>query len=102
MVICPQFGETQWQPFDFKRKVVKFPTKRRLVKMNRAIGVALLALGVFLLVFGYNEYRSLASDVSRFFTGSPTDRSTWFLIGGAVSALVGLVLLLQRPRGTSV
>jgi hypothetical protein len=68
--------------------------------MNRAIAVALLGLGAVLIVFGINESQSLASDVSRFFTGSPTDRATWFLIGGVVSALIGFVLLFQRSRRT--
>jgi hypothetical protein len=67
--------------------------------MNKAIGIALLAVGAVLIIFGINESQSFASDVSRFFTGNPTDRAMWFMIGGAVAALVGLVLLLQRSRG---
>ena len=33
---------------------------------------------------------SFGSDVSRFFTGSPTDKAIWMLIGGIVAAVVGL------------
>jgi hypothetical protein len=32
--------------------------------------------------------------VSRTFTGSPTNKTMWLLLGGAASAIVGLVLTL--------
>lgn len=68
--------------------------------MNNIVGLALLALGVILLVFGFNESHSFSSDVSRTFTGNPTDRSMWLIIGGAVSVVVGFVLALtSRRRG---
>jgi hypothetical protein len=66
--------------------------------MNRALGVALLVIGAILLVVGFNESQSFTSEVSRAFTGSPTDRSMWFLIGGGVAAAVGLFLILTRSR----
>jgi hypothetical protein len=66
--------------------------------MNRALGIALLVVGLLLLVFGFNESRSTASDISRVFTNSPTDRAIWFLAGGGVAAAVGLYLILARSR----
>ncbi|MEO5804198.1 MAG: DUF3185 family protein [Verrucomicrobiota bacterium] len=66
--------------------------------MNKALGIALLVAGVVLLVFGFNESRSTASDVSRIFTNSPTDRSIWFLAGGGVATAVGLYLVLSKQR----
>ncbi|MHC1763794.1 MAG: DUF3185 family protein [Verrucomicrobiia bacterium] len=66
--------------------------------MNKAIGAALLAVGVILLVFGISASESFSSDVSRFFTGSPTDRAMWLFVGGAAALVVGLVLLFQRSR----
>ena len=63
--------------------------------MNNIVGLAIFGLGVVLLIFGFNESHSLGSDVSRVFTGNPTDRSMWFLIGGAVAVIVGLVLAVR-------
>jgi len=65
--------------------------------MNIA-GLVLFAAGVVLLVFGFNESHSFGSDVSRFFTGNPTDRSMWFISGGAVAVIAGLVLALRGRR----
>jgi len=58
--------------------------------MNKGISVALLAVGIMLIVWGIKASDSFGSDVSRFFTGSPTDKAIWLLIGGAVMAIVGL------------
>jgi len=64
--------------------------------MSKAISLALLAVGILLIVFGVMATTSLSSDISRFFTGSPTDRAIWMLIGGAVASIVGVVGLLRR------
>ena len=66
--------------------------------MNTALSVALLVGGIVLLIFGYNAYQSAGSEVSKLFTGNPTDRSMWMLGGGAVLAVVGLVGLLRGRR----
>lgn len=58
--------------------------------MNKAVSIALLAGGIVLIVIGANATKSFSSDVSRFFTGSPTDKAVWMLIGGIVAAAVGL------------
>jgi hypothetical protein len=60
--------------------------------MNRALGIALLIGGIVLAIFGISASESFSSDVSRFFTGTPTDKSMWLLLGGIVMAIVGLVL----------
>ncbi len=66
--------------------------------MNNIVGLGIFALGVVLLIFGFNESHSFSSDVSRFFTGNPTDRSLWLIVGGAVAVIVGLVLALRAGR----
>jgi len=66
--------------------------------MNTAIGIALMAAGLLLVIFGFNESQSLSSDVSRAFTGSPTDRSMWMLIGGAVAAVLGIAMIFMGRR----
>lgn len=68
--------------------------------MNKPLGIALLVIGVVLIVFGINASDSLGSDISRFFTGTPTDKSMWLLIGGIVSAIVGLFFSLGRSLKT--
>jgi len=66
--------------------------------MNKAVSIALLAGGIVLIVIGVSATNSFSSDVSRFFTGSPTDKAVWMLIGGIVAAAVGL---FGTMRGSS-
>ncbi len=63
--------------------------------MKLAIAVALLGGGVVLMILGITAMDSFSSDVSRFFTGTPTDKSVWMLIVGVVLALAGLTLTLR-------
>jgi hypothetical protein len=58
--------------------------------MNRIVSLALVAAGVLFIVLGINSMQSFSSDVSRFFTGSPTDKAVWMLLGGSVAVVVGL------------
>ncbi len=58
--------------------------------MNKLISAALLVIGVLLIAFGITAMDSFSSDVSRFFTGAPTEKSVWMLIAGVVIALAGL------------
>jgi len=66
--------------------------------MNKIVPIALLAGGIVLMLFGINATNSFGSDVSRFFTGSPTDKAVWMLIGGTVAAVVGLLWTLRSWR----
>ena len=66
--------------------------------MNKLVSLALLVGGVVLIVIGFNATNSFSSDVSRFFTGSPTDKAVWMLIGGVVAALAGLTMLWRSPK----
>ena len=63
--------------------------------MNKALGIALIVVGIGLIIFGINATQSFSSDFSRFFTGTPTEKSIWLLIGGVAAAVVGLVLSLS-------
>ena len=66
--------------------------------MNNIVGLAIFAVGIVLLVFGFNASHSFSSDVSRVFTGNPTDKSIWLLVGGAAAVIVGLVLAIRGGR----
>ena len=63
--------------------------------MNKLILLAILAGGIVLVVFGVAATKSFSSDISRFFTGSPTDKAIWMLIGGIVAVIIGLGGLLH-------
>jgi len=65
------------------------------MNMNKLILLAILAGGIVLVVFGVAATESFSSDVSRFFTGSPTDKAIWLLIGGIVAVIIGLGGLLH-------
>jgi hypothetical protein len=57
--------------------------------MNRLVSLALLVGGIALTIYGIDASRSLGSDLSRFFTGSPTNKTIGLLIGGIVVTAVG-------------
>ena len=66
--------------------------------MNKPLSFALLAGGIVLVIFGVNASNSFGSDVSRFFTGSPTDKAIWMMVGGVVAAVAGLVGLMRGSK----
>jgi hypothetical protein len=66
--------------------------------MNKIISIGLLVGGVVLIIVGINATNSFSSDVSRFFTGSPTDKAVWMLIGGILAAVVGLAGTLRGSK----
>lgn len=66
--------------------------------MNKMISAAFLAAGVVLVLFGFNEMNSVTSDISRMFTGAPTDRAIWMLAGGAALVVLGMTGLVSASR----
>ena len=64
--------------------------------MSRALGSALLAVGAAMMFYGVKASESFSSGLSRFFTGSPTDRTLWLLLGGLAVSAMGLMALLRR------
>ena len=60
------------------------------------LGVALLVGGLILLYFGYNASESVTEGVTEAVTGSYSDKTMYFLVGGAVAAVVGLVMLVRK------
>lgn len=68
--------------------------------MNKSIALALLIGGVVLIVLGVMAMDSFGSDVSRFFTGSPTDKAVWMLVGGIVAAVIGLTMTVRGSGRT--
>jgi len=74
--------------------------KENPMNTNRLISLAIFAGGIVLVVFGVAETNSFTSDVSRFFTNSPTDKAIWMLIGGIAAIVIGLGGLSRgQPKG---
>jgi hypothetical protein len=63
--------------------------------MNKAIAMAILAGGVVLATYGVAASESFSSDVSRFFSGSPTDKTIWLLVAGIVAIIIGTAGLVR-------
>jgi ABC-type phosphate transport system permease subunit len=63
--------------------------------MNKGIGIALLVVGIVLIVYGFNASDSASSGISRFFTGAPTNKALWLLLGGLGSAIVGAIMMFR-------
>ena len=57
--------------------------------MNKLVSLILLFGGFVLIIYGVSASDSLASSFTRFFTGSPTDKAIWLLLGGIVATLAG-------------
>jgi Protein of unknown function (DUF3185) len=59
--------------------------------MNKAVSLALLVAGIILIAYGVSASNSVGSSFSRAFTGSPTDKTVWLMVGGTVAAVIGLI-----------
>lgn len=65
----------------------------------RIVGVVLVVVGLVLLVIGLNSSDSLADQVSETFTGRFTKATTWYIVGGIGTALLGALLAFMGWRG---
>ena len=63
--------------------------------MNKPLSLILLIVGIILTIYGISASNSIGSGFSQLFTGAPTDKSIWLLVGGIVAGVVGLVGLLR-------
>jgi ABC-type dipeptide/oligopeptide/nickel transport system permease subunit len=67
---------------------------------NRVLGIVLLVVGLLLVGFGLNATDSVSDSVSEGFTGRFTDKTMWYLIGGAALAIGGLALAFMGKGAT--
>jgi len=63
--------------------------------MDKLMSLAFLVIGIVLAIYGVSALDSFSSDISRFFTGSPTNKTVWLLIGGVVAIVIGAAGLLR-------
>ncbi len=66
--------------------------------MTRIIFAAILAVGVILVYYGWQEKQSFSSKVSETLTNQPTDNTILFIIAGAVAIIIGLGGLFTALR----
>ncbi|CAD6532995.1 hypothetical protein LMG28727_03003 [Paraburkholderia kirstenboschensis] len=68
--------------------------------MTKAISIALIVGGIVLLYFGGQAFNSVSSDLSRVFTGSPSNKAIMLIVGGVVATLAGItgIALSGRKR----
>jgi hypothetical protein len=68
------------------------------LNMTKLISLALFVGGIILIAYGASASDSVGSSFSRLFTGSPTDKTMWLIIGGAVATVLGASGLLRSSR----
>jgi hypothetical protein len=66
---------------------------------QRILGIVLLIGGVAALVIGMNASHSVADQVSNTFTGKFTQATTWYILGGIVAGVLGLILTVVGAGG---
>lgn len=66
--------------------------------MNKAVPLAFLIAGVILIIYGVGASNSAGSSISRMANGSPTDRTIWLLVGGAILSVIGLAGVLRGTK----
>lgn len=64
------------------------------MNMKRGLGIALLIVGAVLLYFGLQSTDSFGEKIVEGVTGRYSDGTMGYIIGGAVSAAIGLGLLV--------
>ena len=60
--------------------------------MRAIMGLMIVMAGVLLMIYGLNASDSFYSQVSRLFSGEPTDKSIWLMVGGVFAVVVGLAV----------
>lgn len=67
--------------------------------MNKVLGIIFVVAGVSLLIYGFNAAESVASDFSRFFNGTPTNKSIMLLILGGIFTVGGMSFVTKKDQG---
>jgi len=69
--------------------------------MNKPVSLVLLIGGIVLIIYGISASDSVGSSFSRIFTGAPTDRTIWLLLGGIAAAIIGFSGVMRGSRSNS-
>jgi hypothetical protein len=66
--------------------------------MNTPLSLALIIIGIVLLIVGLGSADSIANAFSRLFSGHPTDRTMWLIVGGCACLAAGAFGGWRRSR----
>jgi uncharacterized protein DUF3185 len=65
---------------------------------RRILGVVLVVIGALCLYFGYQKTGAVAEKAKQTITGDYTDRTMFYLIGGAAAGIAGIALIALGSR----
>ena len=65
---------------------------------SRIVGIVLSVVGVIFFILGIGATDSIGESISEGVTGNYTDKTTWYIVGGAVAAVVGASLAMFGGR----
>lgn len=63
---------------------------------NKLIGLILIVVAAALIYVGLNQANSPMGELAEAVSGSYSDETMGYLIGGAVAAVIGVFLLLKK------
>ncbi|TVR45640.1 MAG: DUF3185 family protein [Planctomycetota bacterium] len=66
--------------------------------MLRIISIALIACGALLIFWGFGAQESIQSQISEFFTGTPSESARWYLLLGIAALVAGVLGLYSSFR----
>jgi len=66
--------------------------------MNKLVSLAFVIVGIIFLMLGYHEAHSPSSMFAHLLTGSPSDKSKWMMIAGAIATAAGLIGLSSNSK----
>ncbi len=65
---------------------------------SRLVGLVLLAVGIILLIMGWNASESLTEELHETVTGRFTEDTRMLFIGGGAAAIAGVAMLVFGVR----
>ena len=72
--------------------------RHKYIHMQKIIGFISLVAGITALWFGHTAAQAVKSKVKALVAGAPTDRATYFYIGGIALTVFGLLKLLLGKK----
>lgn len=66
------------------------------MNIKKILGLVLIVAGGLLIFFGFNQTQSPLGEMGEALTGSYSDQTMQYLIGGAVALVVGAFLAYKR------
>ena len=68
--------------------------------MNKLLSLVLFIGGIILVIYSMRASDSISSSFSRLFTGSPTNKTIWLLVGGIIAAALGAGGLIRGSKSS--